>query len=84
MNPRNLTMGGALLAGMAVASPLNAAIHIFNSAGNVQPAENLHFDGSATGQTVVGTTNNTDTSVTFRSLVSGVDLTSSSNGQARI
>jgi hypothetical protein len=84
MNPRNLAMGGALLAGMAFASPLNAAIHIFNSPGNVQPAENLQFDSGATGQTVVGTTNNTDTSVTFRSLVSGVNLVSSSNGQARV
>jgi len=69
---------------MAAASPLNAAIHIFNSPGSVQPSENLQFDGSATGQTVLGTTNGTDTSVTFRSLVSGVDLTSSSQGQARL
>ena len=84
MNPRNLAMGGALLAGMAFASPLNAAIHIFNSPGSVQPTENLQFDGSATGQTLGGTTNNTDTSVTFQSLVSGVNLTSSSNGQARV
>ena len=73
-----------MLAGMAFASPLYAAIHIFNSAGNVQPSENVQFDSGATGQTVIGTTNGTDTSVTFRSLVSGVDLTSSSNGQARI
>jgi hypothetical protein len=84
MNPRNLALGGALLVSLGFAGPLNAAIHIFHSAGSVQPAENVQFNGGTTGQTVLGTTNLTGTSVSFQSLIDGVDLVSSSKGQARV
>jgi hypothetical protein len=69
---------------MAFAGPLNAAIHIFDSPGNVQPAENVRFDSGATGQTVFGTANGTSADIAFRSLVDGVDLISSSSGQASL
>jgi hypothetical protein len=69
---------------MLGAAPAGAAITIFNTSGAVQPSENVLVDGGTTGSTVFGHTNNTNTSVSFLSLVSGVNLEAFANGQARI
>lgn len=84
MSLRVAITGSAALLGLAVASPSAAAVILYNSAGPVQPEENVLFDSDAVGTTIFGTTNQTGTRVLFRSLTSGVQLESYSNGQARI
>jgi hypothetical protein len=74
----------AAAAAFAFAGPAYAAITIFNSPGAVQPTENVLVDDGSTGTTVFGHTNNSNTSVSFLSLNSGVDLQAFANGQARI
>jgi hypothetical protein len=68
----------------ALAAPANAAITIYNSAGHVQPPENVLLNNDSTGTTVFGLTNNTDTSVSFLSLANGVTLIAPAGGQARV
>jgi len=81
---RILASTAAIAAACAFASPATAAITIFNSAGNVQPAENVLIVDGLTGQTVFGNTNNTNTNVSFLSLTSGVNLAGFANGQSRV
>ena len=76
---------GVLIAALAVApTSAEAAIQIYNSAGQVQPSENVLLNNGSTGSTVFGLTNNTNTSVSFLSLANGVTLTAPSGGQARV
>ena len=71
------------VAQLALAAPAHATITIYNVAGAVQPIENVLLPGGQTGLTVLGATNNTNTSVTFNSLNTDV-LTTPANGAARI
>lgn len=74
----------AIAAACAFAAPAAAAITIFNSAGNVQPSENVLIVDGLTGQTVFGNTNNTNTSVSFLASGAGETLAGFANGQARV
>ena len=67
----------------ATAVPASAAITVTPSAGAVQPEENVLTDTSMTGLTVMGTTNQTNTSVSVQSTNGEALTTTSSNGQAR-
>lgn len=69
--------------GLVFASPAAAQVTIYNSAGNVQPEENVLLPQGQVGQTITGVTNQTDTSVTFVS-TADEELTTPANGQARI
>jgi hypothetical protein len=84
MASRILASTAAIAAVFAFTSPATAAITIFNSAGNLQPSENVLIDAGLTGQTVFGHTNNSNTSVSFLSLTSGINLEGFANGQARV
>ena len=73
----------AATAFVALATPASAAVVIFDSAGPVQPEENVLFQtNNQTGTSVTGVTNQTNTSVTFSSDESLTAL--QSQGQARI
>src|SRR6478672_7227799 len=69
---------------IAFAGPASAAIDIFNVSGAVQPPENVLVVGGDTGETVFGYTNNTNTSVSFRSPASGISLAGFADGQSRV
>ena len=84
MSLRVAITGSAAVLGLAVACPSPGAVTFYNSAGPVQPEENVLLDSGAVGTTIFGATNQTGTRVLFRSLSSGVQLESHSNGQARI
>lgn len=73
------TVGTAL----AFSAPAGAAIQIFVGPGAIQPPENVLANTNMTAQTVFGTTNQTNTSVSFTSLNAELLSSSSSNGQAR-
>jgi hypothetical protein len=74
----------ATAAAMTMAAPATAAIIISPSPGPVQPGENVLTDTNMTGRTtVIGTTNQTNTSVSVQSLNSELLRTDASNGQAR-
>jgi hypothetical protein len=66
---------------IAASSPASAAIIVTAGAGAVQPAENVLTNTSMTGNTVMGTTNQSGSSVSVRS--NETLTTNSSNGQAR-
>lgn len=68
---------------IAIGTPASAAITITPSPGAVQPSENVLTNTSATGTTVMGTTNQTSTMVSVNSLNGETLSTTSSNGQAR-
>lgn len=80
---KNMFRLGAGALFLAASSPALAAIQIYNAPGVVQPAENVLLPSGQTGLTVLGTTNQSATSVTFQSK-NGDVLTTPSNGQARI
>ena len=75
-----LAVSSAALALAAV--PASATIVIFSSPGEVQPAENVQFQGPApSGNNAFGVTNQTNTLVTFLGTEA---LATPSSGQARI
>lgn len=76
-----LTLAAASALAVAAASPASAAITVSPTAGFVQPAENVLADTSQSGNTVIGTTNQTNTAVSVQS--NEVITTTSSNGQSR-
>ena len=80
---KNAFRFGAIALFLTASSPAFAAIQIFNAPGVVQPAENVLLPSGQTGTTVMGMTNQSATSVTFKSN-NGDVLTTPSNGQARI
>ena len=65
------------------AAPAQATVTLVDEPGVVQPDENVLLPTGQTGLVVFGSTNQTDTSVTFQSL-NGDILTTPANGQARI
>lgn len=81
-------------AALSMWSPAQAAIELYESPGVVQPDENVLLPTGQTGTTILGNTNNSNTSVTFQSLActtpgvcttAGAEtLTTPANGQARI
>jgi hypothetical protein len=74
----------ATAAAITLAAPATAAIIISPSPGAVQPSENVLTDTNMTGQTtVLGTTNQTNTSVSVQSLNGELLRTDMSNGQSR-
>ncbi len=81
MRQTTYLVGAAIIA--CAAMPASAAVVINTSPGAVQPAENVLFDlNQPIDMSVEGTTNQTDTNVTFESNVN-LDV-SGSSGQARI
>ncbi len=72
----------ALSAVAFAAQPALAAVTISATPGFVQPSENVQANNNLSGLTVTGTTNQTNTSVTFQSLNSEA-LFTQTNGQAR-
>jgi hypothetical protein len=66
-----------------MAAPATAARVITAGAGAVQPDENVLTTTNQTAKTVVGTTNQTNTSVSVSSLNNEILTTTASNGQAR-
>lgn len=70
-------------AAIAMTAPASAAVTLFSSPGAVQPSENVLLNSGQMGTTITGNTNQTNTSVTFRSL-NGDVLTAPANGQARV
>lgn len=81
----NILASTAAIAALSIfAAPAAAGITIFNTPGDVQPAENVLIDDGLTGETVFGHTNNSNTGVSFLSLTSGVSLEGFANGQARV
>jgi hypothetical protein len=75
-------MFGALVL-TAIADPASAAIIVTPSPGAVQPAENVLTNTSMTALTVMGNTNQTNTSVSVQSTNGETLTTTASNGQAR-
>ena len=73
----------AATAAAVTAMPASAAIIIQSGAGFVQPAENVLATSNLTAQTVFGTTNQTNTSVSVTSLNNELLSSSDANGQAR-
>jgi hypothetical protein len=79
---KNLMILAAAGAALAVAAPASAAV-VIPSPGAVQPDENVLASTSMTGLTVLGNTNQTNTSVSIAS-TNNENLTSTtSNGQSR-
>ena len=70
-------------AAMVLALPASAAIIIYDDPGSLQPAENVLLPQNQNALTIIGLTNQTNTSVTFHSLNSET-LQTPANGQARI
>ena len=76
-----MTLAAATVAVAAFATPASAAIIVTASPGAVQPPENVLANTSMTGLTVMGATNQTNTSVSVRS--NETITTTTSNGQSR-
>jgi hypothetical protein len=79
---RPVLVASLSLVAFCAASPAAATISIYNSAGAVQPDENVLFTDSA-GHVVLGETNQTHSSVSFAS-AANVDLNAYASGQARV
>jgi hypothetical protein len=80
---KRLMIVAASAAAIAAATPATAAIVITPSPGAVQPAENVLANTSMTGLTVMGNTNQTNTSVSIMSTNNESLTSTSSQGQAR-
>ncbi len=84
----------ASAAALMMATPALADVEIFTTPGALQPSENVLLNTGATGTVILGTTNQTGTSVLFTSLtctgpttcttVGAEAITAPSNGQARV
>ena len=90
---KNILRASIAAVAIASATPAFADVVLYSTPGAIQPEENVLLNTGATGASVIGTTNQTNTSVTFKSLscsgpttctTPGETITAPSNGQARI
>lgn len=80
---RKTLFAAAGVAAIAIAAPSSAAIIISPGPGVVQPDENVLANTDLEAQTVIGFTNQSNTSVSFSSLNNELLRSTASNGQAR-